>query len=110
MRRDIRDKFDAVDTPIQQLISALKSTLGLPVRLDIDWLMLWTEHESRFADKAAFVPYILPYVFALLGALNAKLEDEDSPWTDEFLERLKKPQNLRLGLQVGNDYSLIFRN
>lgn len=100
VRRDIRDKFDAPDTPIQQLLLTLKSALGIPVRLDINWLLLWSDHESRFADKAAFVPYIIPYVFALLGALNVKLEEDESSWTEELLEVLKHSQNLRLGLQV----------
>lgn len=100
VKRDVRDKFDANDSPIQQQLVTLKETLGLPVRLDVNWSLLWAEYERGSVDKAAFVPYIIPHVDALLSALSEKLDEDNSSWTDKFLELLTQSQELRLDLQV----------
>lgn len=100
VKRDVRDKFDAADTQVQQHVLALKDTLGLPVHLEVNWSFLWSEFEQRSVDKAAFVPYIVPYVDTLLDALMEKLEEDTSPWTEKFLELLTECQGLRIDLQV----------
>lgn len=100
IRRDIRDKFEAAESPVQQQLLTVKSTLGLPVTLEIHWSLLWPDLEANSTEKADFVPYIIAYASSLLDLLNAKLEDESTPWADEFLELLTKPQCLRISIQV----------
>lgn len=61
---------------------------------------MWTECESHFEDKSTFVPYVESQVLALCDALETKLEDESSPWTEQLLEKIAKYQTLELEVHV----------
>lgn len=67
----------------------------------VDWAILWTECEAHFEDKSTFVPYVESQVLALCGALETKIEDESSPWTEQLLEKIGRYQTLELEVQVG---------
>lgn len=62
---------------------------------------MWTECEPHFEDKSTFVPYVESQVLALCDALEQKLEDESSPWTEQLLEKTKVVEELQVQVQVG---------
>lgn len=102
--------MDAVDSPLQQQITTLQETLGLPVRLEVNWSHLWAECEQSFAEKSAFVPYILPYVTTLLDAISQNIEEDTSEWTEKFLEVTTQCHGLKLEIHVGAVFVVIVRS
>jgi hypothetical protein len=100
IRRDIRDKFDSANSAVQQKQKSLKDVIGYAVDCVVDWAMLWTECASHFEDKSTFVPYITSAITAFCDDLMTKLEDEDSPWTEQLLEKIEQAQAVKMIVQV----------
>ncbi|RMZ86777.1 hypothetical protein DV736_g5995, partial [Chaetothyriales sp. CBS 134916] len=100
IRRDVRDKFDSTEGPLQERLKYLKDTIGYPVRFIIDWALLWNECEPNFADKSTFVPNVLSQLTSFCDALASQVNDESSSWTEQLLEKIESVREIRVNVQV----------
>ena len=63
--------------------------------------MLWTELESKFPDKATFVPNVAGVIAAWCEVLGTRLEDDKfTEWTEDLIGKLESVRSIKLIIQV----------
>ena len=104
IRMDIRDQFNKADTQVQWQFERVKTTIGLSVNCQIDWMTLHNDLITYFnpgEENSWFVPHVSAIVRAWCEALVIKAEQESSEyWTDELLNKLGPAQVINLHVQV----------
>lgn len=79
----------------------MKETLGYPVHLDPEWLMLWKMLQAYYPEQAIFVPNIASTIISWCDAFTTWLEDEKNEEdVDKLLEALKSKGRLEIVLEV----------
>ena len=80
---------------MQKAMKELSDIIGIPVTIQWEWSMIWSQLENSFPDKTIFVPTMNSVISAWQSSLKTKLEDEhDEGWSDRFLEEVKGQQAL----------------
>ena len=88
---DIRDQWEKGDCAVQKSIAALKDLLGLPVNLQLDFPILWSNLEKFHPDQSTFVPSITEVVKSWTDCLAARLADDaNAAWTEQLLEHVNQ--------------------
>jgi hypothetical protein len=101
LRKDIRDKWDKDDSPLQVQFVALQAILGLQATIQVDWEDLWAALEAGYPDKDVFVSSISSIVKMFMDCLMVKLEDsENEAWTEKFLEEVMTDGRLLIAIGV----------
>ncbi|KIX00629.1 uncharacterized protein Z518_09694 [Rhinocladiella mackenziei CBS 650.93] len=103
IRKDIRDVYDKDDTPVQKSFKKLAQILGYPVSCNVEWLFIWAELGSGYADRATFVPEVARVVETWADTLSQRLEDNRfESWTEEFLSKVEPVKAVNLVLEVSS--------
>lgn len=99
---DLRDHWEKEDCPAQKSIAALKDLLGLPVTIQLEPLILWSELQKFYSDHSTFVPCITTVIKAWLDCLTKRLADDaNAAWTEELLEHVNQSgKNLKARVEV----------
>jgi hypothetical protein len=101
IRQNIRDHIESPASPLALKKEAVKETLGYPVTLDPEWLMLWKTLQAFYPDNATFVPSIATVIINWCDAFISWLESEENEDTAEkLLDALKSMHRLELMIEV----------
>ena len=88
---DLRDHWEKGDCPPQKSIAALRDLLGLPVTIQLDSTILWSELQKYYPDQSTFVPSITAVVKIWTDCLATRLADDaNAAWTEQLLERVNR--------------------
>lgn len=100
---DFRDLWEKEDCPAQKSISALKTLLGLPINIQLEPSILWSELQKYYPDQSTFVPSIISVVKAWTDCLTNRLADDaNAAWTEQLLEHVNKNgRTLKTRVEVG---------
>ena len=80
---------------MKKAVKELSDVIGIPVTIQWEWSMIWSQLENFFPDKTIFVPTINSIISVWQSSLQTKLEDKDEEgWSDKFLEEVKGKQAL----------------
>ena len=80
---------------MEKAVKELSDVIGIPVTIQWEWSMIWSQLENFFPDKTIFVPTINSIISVWQSSLQTKLEDKDEEgWSDRFLEEVKGKQAL----------------
>lgn len=103
---DLRDHWEKDDCPAQKSITALKELLGLPVIIQLEPLILWSELQKFYPDQAIFVPSITAVIKTWTDCLARRLADDaNATWTEQLLEYANEGgRNMKARVEV----SLLF--
>src|SRR5450756_603628 len=90
IRQNIRDHIESPESPLALKKEAVKETLGYPVTLDTEWLMLWKTLQAFYPDNATFVPNIAAVIINWCDAFMSWLESEENEdAAEKLLDALK---------------------
>ena len=88
---DLRDLWERADCPPQKSIADLRDLLGLPVTIQVDFTILWSEIQKYYPDQSTFVPSITAVVKAWTDCLARRLADDaNATWTEQLLEHANR--------------------
>jgi len=91
IRADIRDLWISPNSPLQELISLLTSTLGHKIEAQVQWSSLYNALKSVYEEKSKFVPAVAQVTIAFYGRLLSRIENEaNSEWTEQLLTEMAK--------------------
>ena len=101
IRVDIRDHFEAPACAVQKEFKALEDVVGLKVKCNLEWDMLWAELNTSFPDKATFVPNVTGVIAAWCNVLANRLEDDKfTSWTEDLVGKVEAAGAVKLQVQV----------
>lgn len=102
IRMDLRDHWEKEDCPARKSIAALKDLLGLPVTIQLEPLILWSELQRFYSDQSTFVPCITTVIKAWLDCLTKRLADDaNAAWTEQLLEHVNQSgRNLKARVET----------
>ena len=101
LRRDLRDHWEGSETPAQKAIADLIHVCGLPVDIDFDVSILWTELQKYFPDQDTFVSTIVRVLKSWTDCLRDRLSDDiNAGWTEKFLAHLEEYGRKRLSVKI----------
>lgn len=100
---DLRDHWEKDDCPAQKSITALKELLGLPVTIQLEPSILWSELQKFYPDQAIFVPSITAVIKTWTDCLARLLADDaNANWTEQLLEHVNQGgRNMKARVEVG---------
>ena len=99
----IRDSWENAESPIQKALKELGDEIGIPISIQLQWPMLWDQLGKHFPDKSVFVPTVTDLVSAWRQVMKTKLDEEDdTAWSEEFLEAIKGQSSLVVRVEVGH--------
>lgn len=88
---DLREIWEKADSPPQKSIAALRDLLGLPVAIQLDFTILWSELQKYYPDQNTFVPSITAVVETWTDCLARRLADDaNAAWTEQLLEHVNR--------------------
>lgn len=99
---DLRDHWEKDDCPAQKSIADLKELLGLPVTVQLDVSILWSELQKFYPDQTNFVPMITAVVKTWTDCLAKRLADDaNADWTEQLLEYANQgSKNMKARVEV----------
>ncbi len=102
---DLRDHWEVEYCPAQKSIAALKDLLGLPVIIQLETSILWSNLQKFHPDQGTFVPSITAVVKTWADCLAERLADDaNAAWTEQLLEYVnQKGKDLRARVEVRLD-------
>ena len=91
IRMDIRDLWNHTQSPLQQAITNLTTTLGHKIVPQVQWPNVWEETKQAMPDPADFIPAMVTYTTAWYDQMNWRLEnDAFADWTEQLLSALSQ--------------------
>ena len=102
VRTDLRDQWEKEDCPAQKSIAALKDLLGLPVTIQLEPSILWSDLQKFYPDQNNFVPSITAVIKTWTDCLAKRLADDaNAAWTEQLLEHVNQSgRNLKSRVEV----------
>ena len=100
---DLRDHWEKNDCPAQKSIAALSELLGLPVTIQLEPSILWSDLQKFYPDQAIFVPSITSVIKTWTDCLAKRLADDaNADWTEQLLEHANQgSRNMKARVEVG---------
>ena len=84
---DLCDHWEKDDCPAQKSVTALKELLRLPVIVQLEPSILWSELQKFYPDQAIFIPSITAVIKTWIDCLARRLADDaNATWTEQLLE------------------------
>lgn len=84
----MRDSFDAEGCAVKKALKSFHKTVGYDFTIEIAWVDLWNDLESKFPDKAIFVPTIADAIVTFLQRLENLLESCEG-FGEVFLNKME---------------------
>lgn len=102
IRTDLRDQWEKEDCAAQKSIAALKDLLGLPVTIQLEPSILWSDLQKFYPDQNNFVPSITAVIRTWTDCLAKRLADDaNAAWTEQFLEHVNQSgKNVKSRVEV----------
>ncbi|KAI8965554.1 hypothetical protein F5Y11DRAFT_312688 [Daldinia sp. FL1419] len=108
IRVGIRDHWDNTDCSLQKERAALKETLGIDVKLEVNWDTLLMDLGAEYSDKSTFVPSVAACVQSFLEGLREILDAEQNPeWADTLLENANGVLRLIIGISKKDEFLVV---
>lgn len=84
----LRD-FDSDESSVKRALKSFNKTVGYDFTLEIAWVDLWNDLQSKFPDKETFVPTIADAVVTFLQRTENLLETCEG-FGESFLEKMER--------------------
>ena len=89
VRVGLRDSFDAPTCAVQKSLKSLNSVVGYDITLEIAWVDIWNDLQTKFGDKASFVPTITEAVATWLKRTEDLLESSEE-FQELFMDKMER--------------------